>query len=88
MRHERLGQVLLGGAPSLPMWWKMASDVGMLCVSTGTCYSHCGICPNAWNHVSLCHGIHGILLMGVGECLLQHEDFLFGESVVVFGEVT
>ena len=40
--------------------------MGMLCVSVGTCYSHCRICPDAWNHVSFCCRTHGILSMGGG----------------------
>ena len=40
----------------------------MLCITMGACYSYCGICPNAWNCVGLCHGIHGILLKGENTC--------------------
>ena len=42
--------------------------VGMLHISVGTCHPHCGICPVAWNNVSLCHRIHGILLKVENTC--------------------
>ena len=68
MKHERPGEALPDGAPSLPVWWRTASVTGMLCISTASCLLHCGICPNAWNCVSLCSRIHGVLSKVVNAC--------------------
>ena len=78
--HKRPGKALLGGAPSLPMWWRMTSVVEMLHISVETCYSpcpccpcHCGICPGAWmrSHGSLLSRVPWHYFNG-GEHLLWH----------------